>query len=85
VRIVALVAQGGALTDAKAVLFVDNRQLQVGELDRVFDQGVGANQDFDIARFETRLDFAALPGVGVAGEQTNLFPLRARLQRSGSC
>ena len=38
-----------ALVHAEAVLFVDHGQLQICELDRVFDQRMRADDDFDAA------------------------------------
>ncbi len=66
-RILALAAQRGALIDAKAVLFVDDGQLQIFKLDRFFEQRVRADQDFDLTRGETRLNRLPLPAAGVAG------------------
>ena len=47
VRVGALGAQEGALLDAEAVLFVNGDKLQVLEGDRVFEQGMRADDDQD--------------------------------------
>ena len=45
VRRAALRAQSLALGDAESMLLVDDRQGQVGELDRLLDQGVRSDDD----------------------------------------
>jgi len=45
VRAASLLAQGGALLDAEAVLLIDHGQTEVCELDRLLQQGVRADGD----------------------------------------
>src|SRR5262249_41505089 len=56
VRPVALRAEDGALLDTEAVLLVDDRQPEVGELDALLDQGVRADQEVDLAGRDRRRD-----------------------------
>jgi hypothetical protein len=44
-RLVGLGAQGIALLDAEAVLLVDDDETEVGEVDALVEQGVGADDD----------------------------------------
>ena len=59
-----LVAQGGALFDAEAVLLVDDDDAEAMEVDRRLDQGVGADDDVDRAGGEIGEQLLA----GVAGD-----------------
>ena len=45
----ALAAQGVALLDAEAVLLVDDDEAEVGELDVLLEQRVGADDDAGLA------------------------------------
>ena len=55
VRMHAFRAQRGALHDAEAVLLVDDRQAQLSELDRFFDEGVRADDEVQRAAGELGL------------------------------
>ena len=63
-----LAAQGQALGDAKAVLFIDDGQRQFVELHLVLNEGVGAHYQAGLATGNQRQHLAALPGLLAAGE-----------------
>ena len=71
----ALVAQGGPLLDAEAVLLVDDHHAERAEDHLVGEQGVGADQQVDRAVGQTLVDRGPLGGAGAAGEQRD--PQRA--------
>ena len=48
------------------LLLVDDQQAEIGELDALAEQRVGADDDIDVARFEPRLDLGALLGADEA-------------------
>ena len=50
------------MADAKALLFVDDQQAEVGELHVFREQPVGADQDVDLAGFDFLQDFLLLLG-----------------------
>ena len=56
---VALAAQQVALLDAEAVLLVDHRDAEVGELDAAVEQRVRADEDVDLAARAARRRCAA--------------------------
>ena len=66
VRVVALPPQHVALLDAEAVLLVDHREAEAREPDTLLEQGVGADDDVDLA------------GVEPGGEPTSLRRARPR-------
>ena len=57
--VLAGIAQGGALFDAEAVLFVDDDQREVRETHAVLEQGVRAHDDEGRVGGHRRGDFAA--------------------------
>jgi hypothetical protein len=72
--------QLGPLSNAKTMLFIDDNQSQVPELNRVFDQGVGAYQDMKAAGGKVFADERPFfPGVDpvsnsmVTGMSPNIF------------
>ena len=71
-------AQGGALGNTKAVLLVDDHQLQVLELHGVFDEGVGADDQLDGAVGEAVADFLFVGGGGVTDQKADLLGLQGR-------
>lgn len=73
----AFVAERGALFDAEAMLFVNHDELQILELDGVFDQRVRADDNLNRPVRKTCADFGFLRFGRVADEQTNV---RARKQ-----
>jgi hypothetical protein len=71
-------AQRSALRHAKAVLLIDHGQLQALELNRRFDQRVGANHQLDAAIFQPGADFLLLGFRCVADQQADLLGLQRR-------
>ena len=65
----ALVAQGGPLLDAEAVLLVDDHHAQRVEHHPVGQQGVGADEEVDGAAGQPLVHGRALGRTGAAGEQ----------------
>jgi hypothetical protein len=65
----ALLAQGGALHDAEAVLLIDDGEAEVVEADAALDQRVRAAGDVDLAALERLVDLAPLLRLEGAGEQ----------------
>ncbi len=65
----ALRPQGRALHDAEAVLFVDDRQTQLAERDRLLHERVRADDEMNGAGSELGLHFAPLPRRRRAGQQ----------------
>ena len=57
--IFASAAQGGALLDAEAMLFVDDDQGKVGETHRFLEQGVRTDDDQRLGGIHGRLNLAA--------------------------
>lgn len=74
-RLLALGAEGVALLDPEAVLFVDDDQAQVVEPDLVLDQGVGADHDAGLAGDEVEERLAACRDAHRTGEQHHLRAL----------
>jgi hypothetical protein len=66
---VRLLRQGGPLADAEAVLLVDDDQAESGEVDAGLDDGVGADQDVDLAGREGRQQDLAGRGLGAARQE----------------
>ena len=67
----ALAAQRIALLDTEAVLFVDDHEGEVEEVDVVLQQRVGADHDAGVAADDVEQGAAALGGRLAAGEQRN--------------
>ena len=65
----ALGAQGVALLDAEPVLLVDDDEPEVGELDALLQQGVGADDDAGAAVGDLGAGLPAGGGLQRAGEQ----------------
>ena len=65
-------AQEGALLDPEAVLFVNSDELQVGKADRIFEQGMCADDDLNGAAGKPGADFFFLAGGSVADQQADL-------------
>ena len=61
--------QSRPLLHTKAVLFVDANQAQATELHRVFDQRMGADQDFQFPGGQFAQEFAAFGSTGRSGQQ----------------
>ena len=77
-----------ALLDAEAVLLVDDDQAEVGEVDFVFLQGVGADDELGFAAHDAALGLALGGGVERAGEEGDAGRAcrwRARLLRRAAC
>ena len=69
-RHLALLPQTGSLCYTEAVLLVDDDQPQARELHRIFQHGVGANEELHIARTRTFYNrFAFLFALDVARQQ----------------
>jgi hypothetical protein len=64
VRIAALLAQREALGDAEAVLFIDNGQPELGEIDAFLDQRVGADDQLRLGGRGRQLFALGLPSSG---------------------
>ena len=62
-------AQCGALLDAEAVLFVNDREPEIGELDIVLDQGVRSDRDAGRAVLDRRNRIPALAAAARPGKQ----------------
>ncbi len=82
VRMGAFAAQRGALFDAETMLFVNDGQLQVCKRDRVFDQRVGADDDFDRAVRQSLADFGLLGFRRIAHQQSHTLECRSKLLHS---
>ena len=78
----ALLPEGGTLEDAEAVLLVHNGQGQVGDFYSRLNQGVGANQQVQVAVGGQLGQLASCFGPGAAGEQSNGNRLGVGLQIS---
>ncbi len=63
------------LADTEAVLLIDNGQTEAGDRDALLDDGVGTDQDVDVAVRERGQDLAALGGAGAASEQGHRGPV----------
>ena len=70
--LVPLERSDGALFHAEAVLLVDDDELQVRECDRVFDQGMRADDDLDLAAGQPGADLFLFAGGGIADQQADL-------------
>ena len=68
-------AQGGALLDAEAMLFVDDDQGKVGETHRFLEQGVRADDDQRLGGIHGRLNLAAGRRGGRTRQQTHVGSL----------
>ena len=55
----AFAAEGGALHDAETVLFVDDGEGEVRYVHGVLDEGVGADEDVQVAVGGVLLEFVA--------------------------
>ncbi len=73
-------AEGGALGDAEAVLFVDDGEGEAFELDRLGEERVGADEDVDLAGGEAAEDVGAGGAGDGAGEHFE-SDARAREER----
>ena len=69
-----------ALHHAEAVLFVDDHQAQLGELDFLLDQGVGSDDQLRVALGDVAADFAFAIFFDRAGQQHD--PVSGILQNS---
>ena len=67
-------AQEVALLHAEAVLLVDHRHAEAGELDAAVDQRVGADEDVDLAGAQAVGDPAPLGRGRAVGEQRRRAP-----------
>ena len=65
----ALAGEREALTDAEAMLLVDDREAEIGEDDAFLEQRMRADRDVDFARRERRQRLAPLGGLVAAGQQ----------------
>ena len=64
-----LVLEGGPLLHAEAVLLVDHDHAEAVELDRLLDEGVGADEHVDLAGRQRRQHPLALLAGDAVGEQ----------------
>ena len=83
-RLVALGAQGVALFDAEPVLLVDDDKAQVGEVDALLQQGVGADDDAGAALGDVGAPLAAGSGLLRAGEQDDPRAGRVAVELAGT-
>ena len=79
----ALAAEGGALHDAEAMLFIDYGECEVGYFHGLLDEGVGAYDDVEVAVGGTLLKFGAEGLAGAAGDKANGDGLAVGIKRSG--
>ena len=70
-RGVAFAPQGGALHDAESVLFVDDGEGEVGDLHGLLDEGVGADDDVEVAVGGALLKDVSEGLTGTAGDEAD--------------
>ena len=62
--VIAFLLESCTLLHPKSVLFINDNETQFIKLYRVFNEGVGADEEWQLAREQFGMDFAALGDFG---------------------